>query len=310
MNYVRNIERGKRHPRPEGLLAIAQALRVGPDEFAHWCELAGIASTLLPIPGLSAWQRLPTLLWGRVRHGASPPWMYDAERELVDVVRAAASLLCAVDTLTSQLSDEHAEELRARVAEATESITSFEESIGSAPSVEEVCARASRVVPVTRRDQLFASETWTTDAIARLEWWEYHGSPEGSATFPTPHISFLFSEEPLKPRFDFEFIDVELSIHVHDLITTFALWSQAGLEDVAGPLSPRAFPSPRIRRPVDVIFSGSPPPGMPSNHYPVLWEAEFVCRLYESPPLGEAILRRTRDEVCARIDALGGWEST
>lgn len=337
VNYVRNVERGLRQPSPQAAVQMAEALDLSPEEreeFFRRYDAAGKtpeiqAATAGPaVPGIVLWRHLPELLH-EIPHDAPASLYLDRDQVMVDVVRAAASLLAWVALTVRPPTQDELDLLRNHIREIEHepppwsSLSAlFTGAQVRLPPYPE--GYALTTLPRQWREILFRDRETAQTLVGMLSGWAYH--PPQNAD-EEPALGMFFRDIRLKSN-DFSNISPSEVTNIHDGMILCRLLSLLAVElpSVVPFFSRTALVREQqsllsttladIRRQIVEAISMSDGPGSPVLRSAVTswlhhWNyARFARRIFRCPPAGDRIfgdqLSLARQRISERCDNLLG----
>ena len=233
INYVRNIERGVRNPRPEALAALCKSLDLSDEETAEVFRLAGIKLAPIeePYPALTLWRHLPRVLLERVEHDEVVLFDRSADDLIVDVTRGLAPLLAWLALTDAPPSRTQAARLRAaaqRAFDRSQQLPAEVPTLGPATAYMSACDAAS-VLPRAWRHELFARRGTASQLADKLAAWAYI-----LRGFPEPRIGVRLKDEGLNFTYSFPHATVGVLSDVHDAMIAHRLCAELGLTAAFG----------------------------------------------------------------------------
>jgi hypothetical protein len=317
MNYVRNVERGLRRPRPESLAAICRALDLSEQQTAAIFRLAGVQRLEPPEPSppeLALWRHLPSVLLLNIAHDEFLFLGSAADDAVADATRALGSVCAWLTAHLCSLTRTQVAHLRAAGRRFSEQASSSPGRVfghGPLAAGERAIVVASGL-PLAWRRELFAGRGSALHCASHLKQWTYQ--PARAGTSDVPQVSAWFNDEAVDREFGFYRADPRFLVSLHDAMTARHLWEQLELEDEFGPWAPTeqeidvlhhlGAPGPMS----DLAFVLEPSPMGPSDLLSQDRRAreraeefrksavrvDLLLRLYQVPAVAGAILRHAQ----------------
>lgn len=233
LTYVSSLERGRVRPKVETVDRIADALKLSPADRAELhrqARLTGQPDSLreafatVPLPGLSLWKHLPSLLFSKPHESSRS--IYDSPDDVVSqVVQGCASLLAwaHIAEMGLKKADRRAvvDFVVSAASQPAETARLYGNYEGGNPGL-----IAAISLPQAVRYLLFDQSSGASDLVGLLESWSYCGTT--SREWPSD-LTIRFSDPHLQRSLGVTRIETKSVTGLHDTLIIARLWEDLEL---------------------------------------------------------------------------------